>query len=275
MNYSFRQFALVAFMGIGLAGCFENHDHEVEANKKSIASIDDGLPADAPTYLAVTDAAYEPYSYRGEFGQVIGFESDVLNAIAKDQGFRVKYMIQPWNEVLSSVENGTRDIAAAGVYYNAERAKRFNLSPPHLQSPEGIVWLGKEIKINNFEDLKNYKVSTLADSKAVFDLEKSGVIKADIVTESTMFLAFKNLLSGKVQAVVGDGVVLQHFVQQYKDDGYDLQYKNYAFGDIGNITFVMNKNNKELYDKVLAGLKNIRVNGTLQRLKSQWFGKQG
>lgn len=275
MNYSFKQLALVAFMGIGLAGCFNSHDHEVAVKNKSATGIDDGLPADAPTYLAVTSALYEPYTYRGEQGQAIGFEIDVFNAIAKNQGFRVDYLIQPWPKVFSTVKEGSRDIAVSGLAYRKKRAKDYNLPPPHMDAPDGIAWLKDKVNITDFNDLLKFKVAVLRGGQYEEQVKALGVPDENIVSVETTFLAFKSLMNGEVDAVVDDGLVLQYCIEQYKDEGYEFAYRSYALGEVANIAFLVNKDNNELYDKVIAGLKNIKIDGTLQKIKNKWFGKQG
>lgn len=277
MKNILHTFSLLTLLSILLSGCIgeNNDDAAAKSANQGLRTVDDGLPANAPTYLAITDAAYEPFSFRGEQGEVIGFDTDVLNAIAKNQKFRVKYMIQPWEEVLDSVKNGTRDIAAAGVRYTEQRAKTFTLSPPHLPGPDGMVWITPSLQIKNLEDIRDLKVSTLADSSFTKQLNELGMNEDDYLARKTLFLSFKDLLNGSAQVVTGDGVVLKHYVQQYSTKDRPIFYADYNIENIGEITFVMNKSNREFSNKVIAGMNNIKRNGTLDRIKAKWFGKNG
>ena len=43
-----------------------------------------------PTYIVGTEAQFLPFEIVDSQGKVIGFDVDLMNAIAEDQGFKVK-----------------------------------------------------------------------------------------------------------------------------------------------------------------------------------------
>ena len=47
-----------------------------------------------PTYIVGTEAQFPPFEIVDSQGKVIGFDVDLMNAIAEDQGFKVKYVDQ-------------------------------------------------------------------------------------------------------------------------------------------------------------------------------------
>ena len=60
---------------IGLAGCGDK----------------DKTDKDVKTYTAVTEPTFPPFDTTNDEGEIVGFDMDLMNAIAKDQGFKVKY----------------------------------------------------------------------------------------------------------------------------------------------------------------------------------------
>ena len=88
----------------------------------------------------------------------------------------------------------------------------------------------------------------------------------------TLYLALKELVAGNVQAVVGDAAVLRYYMQG--EPSIDFQSYEYNPGaNIQEVAFVMKKGNTELQSKVNTGLRNIRANGTYDKINEKWFGK--
>lgn len=69
--------SMIAVLAMGaLAGC---------------GSKDEGASSDVTTYIAATEPTYAPFDTTDEDGNIVGFDMDLLNAIAEDQGFKVEY----------------------------------------------------------------------------------------------------------------------------------------------------------------------------------------
>ena len=71
-------------------------------------STDDenGGGTEAVTYKAVTEATFPPFDTVDEDGNIIGFDMDLMNAIAEDQGFKVEYVDMEFDSLIPAVENG-------------------------------------------------------------------------------------------------------------------------------------------------------------------------
>ena len=80
-------------------------------------STDDenGGGTEAVTYKAVTEATFPPFDTVDEDGNIIGFDMDLMNAIAEDQGFKVEYVDMEFDSLIPAVENGDADIITAGM----------------------------------------------------------------------------------------------------------------------------------------------------------------
>lgn len=66
--------SMIAVLAMGaLAGC---------------GSKDEGASSDVTTYIAATEPTYAPFDTTDEDGNIVGFDMDLLNAIAEDQGFK-------------------------------------------------------------------------------------------------------------------------------------------------------------------------------------------
>ena len=88
------------------AGCAESGEEAAE----------EASPAgDMPTYIVGTEAQFPPFEIVDSSGNVIGFDVDLLNAIAEDQGFKVEYLDQDFAGLIPALQTGNVDIIASGM----------------------------------------------------------------------------------------------------------------------------------------------------------------
>lgn len=135
-----------------------------------------------------------------------------------------------------------------------------------------IVYLDKNLNLKSFEDLKTVKTATQINTIRLNNLIKLKGGDTEVVGMSTLYLALKELVAGNVQAVVGDAAVLRYYMQG--EPNIDFQSYEYNPGStVQEVAFVMKKDNTELQSKVNTGLRNIKANGTYDKINEKWFGK--
>lgn len=224
------------------------------------------------TLLAVTEATFPPFDTTDDDGNIVGFDMDLLNAIAEDQGFKVEYKDIGFDSLIPSLESKEADIIAAGM--NADdpaRQKKVDFSDSYFESQLVLVVAEKNNTINGVDDLtSSMKVAgqigtTGADE--VNALAKDGKIAKGVILDkvSDAMLQLKN---GDIDAIILDKPVTESYIAKQpgvaKIVGDPIGEKEYyAFG--------VQKGNSELADKINAGLKNIKDNGTYDELISKWF----
>ena len=262
------------FFGIAdallLAACGSQNTQE--AASQPSATADNPAQKDWPTYLVATEASYAPFEFRDENGLIIGYDVDVLTAIGQDQGFKVQFINHAWDGIFDTLYTGERAIVAAGVLASDERKQQHTLSDPYATTPDLIVYMDKNLNLKSFEALKDVKTATQVNTTRIDNLIKLKGGNADVVGMPTLYLALKELVAGNVQAVVGDAAVLRYYMQG--EPSIDFQSYEYNPGaNIQEVAFVMKKGNTELQSKVNTGLRNIRANGTYDKINEKWFGK--
>jgi polar amino acid transport system substrate-binding protein len=84
----------------------------------------DLLPAkyrEAGVIKVVTDAKYPPFQYIDESGNMVGFEVDLWNAMAKRLGVDLEVTSVAFDSLIPGVQSGRWDIAMEGITDNPER----------------------------------------------------------------------------------------------------------------------------------------------------------
>lgn len=221
-----------------------------------------------------TCAGFPPYEIFNKSGEVIGFDIDIANIIAENLGKKLVIKDMSFDALLMSLNQGKIDMVIAGV--SITQAKLFKYAMVHyygepLKNLPILFWQKIPVGVTKLEDLATQSNKTVC--------VQSGTIQDDIVSKYTC-LDIKHLENipdlildikyGKsIVAVLEPSVVaaLQQQFPEIKTLGLPLKKDEQ---DMGN-GIVINKNNKELIEKVESIVKQFKNNGTIKKLAQKWF----
>lgn len=123
------------------------------------------------TYKVVTDGKLSPFSYADSSGNVSGFEIDIINAVAKEQGINIEIYAVGYPNALNEVENGHADAAIAAIIPTDELMNKFDFSDMYYNNEYAIaVKKGKNEKL---VELFNEGLSAINENgkyKEIFDI---------------------------------------------------------------------------------------------------------
>jgi polar amino acid transport system substrate-binding protein len=201
------QLAGLAAAGLLLAACGKKEDPAPTA----------AAPASAPppvvkTYTVGTDAAYAPFESQNEKGEIVGFDIDILKAVAEKGGFQVTFVNTPWEGIFNALAQGDRDMVISAVTITDERKQTMDFSDPYFDAAQ-LIAVRQDSKVAAFADLKKLKVGVQTGTtgdEAVTQL--LGKTSTNIKRFESTPLALKELESGGVDAVVADNGVVAHYV---------------------------------------------------------------
>ena len=88
-------------------------------------------------------AAYPPFEFFQE-DKIVGFDVDLINAIAKELGYEVKLQNMAFHDILPSLENKKIDLAISAINKSAEREQQFDFSKHYFQKQHSLVWLHRK-----------------------------------------------------------------------------------------------------------------------------------
>ncbi|UOP04227.1 substrate-binding periplasmic protein [Conchiformibius kuhniae] len=239
---------------------------------------DSAAEVSAPAFAAVktykvTSYVYTPFVIRNSKGEVGGFETEVLQAVAAKQNIRFEFspMLAAWDVLFKSVESGQADLLSAAMYPNPERAARFEVSDSYMDTRFALL-SAKGIIVNGLADLRGKRLAVFAKSMA--DREIRSLSYADeikIVPINSIYEGVKAVVGGKADVVYGDQVVLTYYANQFKDEGLRLSADPKA--QQHQFIFLIRKGDTELLAQVNAGLAAIKADGTLEKIKNKWLAR--
>lgn len=226
------------------------------------------------TYIVATDASYAPMEYM-ENNKVVGFSHDILDAAAKSENVKLEFVNTPFEGLFANVNKGDSDIALASITINDERKQQLDFSEPYFQATQMIITTERNAEnIKSFADLKTRSASVQSATSGDLILQElQGKDSTNIKRFETMPLAFKELESGGVDAVVGDSSVVGYYVSQNPNAKLhtivdpSFVKENYGFA------FKKGRNDG-LREAINNGLNKIKADGTYDKIHAQWFGSE-
>lgn len=266
--------ALPILLSIGLFGCGNSATQESVSTpvKENTDSFVSNLPDTAPVIKVGTEANYAPYEFKDEYGNVTGFDIELMQYIGENQGFKVEVYNDPWEGLFDNLDNKSRDMVAAGLTYSSERASKYLLSDAYAPLPTSLVYLDESLNIKSLDDLSTLRVGVLTSSEP-YEYFAQGKYKLGSLEQyPTTFAAVEAMAQDKVDAVVDDSGVLRYTLNDLPS--LQPQYFDYESirADGARKVFLVDKDQPDLLKKVNTGLKGLKEDGTYAKLTTKWFG---
>ena len=267
----FLQSVAVLAAGIVLAACGKKEEPTPVATPAPAASVAAAAPPPpAKVYQVGTDAAYAPFESQNEKGEIVGFDIDVVTAIAKKAGIEVKFVNTPWEGIFNALGQGDRDLLVSSVTITDERKQTMDFTDPYFDAVQ-LIAVKETSKVAKFADLKKLKVGVQTGTtgdEAVSKLQ--GKTSTNIKRFESTPLALKELEAGGVDAVVADnGVVINYVANNTGGKFKTVSDKEFAPEQYG---IPVKKGNTELLTKLNKGLAEIKADGTYDQIYTKYFG---
>lgn len=252
--------------GLVLAACGKQEAAAPAAPAASAAAA----PPPAKVYVVGTDAAYAPFESQNEKGEIVGFDIDVVAAVAKKAGIEVKFVNTPWEGIFNNLAQGDRDLLVSAITITDERKQTMDFSAPYFDAQQ-LIAVKADSKVAKFDDLKKLKVGVQTGTTGDEVVTKLlGKTSTDVKRFESTPLALKELESGGVDAVVADNGVVIHYVAN--NTGAQFKTVSDASFTPEQYGIAVKKGNAELLEKINKGLADIKADGTYDKIYAQYFG---
>jgi polar amino acid transport system substrate-binding protein len=207
---------------------------------------------------------------QNEEGEIVGFDIEMVQAVAKKAGIEVKFVNTPWEGIFNALGQGDRDMVVSAVTITEERKATMDFSDPYFDAQQ-LIAVKETRKVAKLADLKKLKVgvqSGTTGDEAVTRL--LGKTSTNIKRFESTPLALKELEAGGVDAVVADNGVVIHYVANNPGGKFKtVSDKDFVPEQYG---IALKKGNAELLAKVNKGLADIKADGSYDAIYTRYFG---
>ncbi|KAB2906162.1 MAG: basic amino acid ABC transporter substrate-binding protein [Anaerolineae bacterium] len=220
------------------------------------------------TITVGTNAEYPPFESVDEDGNIIGFDIDLMNAIAEDAGFEVEFVNTKWDGIFTALSQGEFDAVISAATITEEREEIIDFSDPYFNAGQVIaVPAAMAETVSTVEDLVGLRVGVqLGTTGDEFASELEGV---EVVRFDEITLAFQAMGEGELDAIVNDGPTSADIIANNPDlnaviVGEPLTDEFYGIAVYPERTDVL--------DAVNVSLANLIADGTYAEIYMEWFG---
>ncbi len=255
---------LVILVAVVILGCAQQQETE----KAKIKLVEEG-------YLTVgSDIAYPPFEYTDkDTGEYVGFDIDLMKEVAKRMGLEVKFVNTAWDGIIPGLLAHKYDVICSAMTITEERAKQVDFSDPYFEARQVIITRADDTSINDVEDLAGKVVAVQQGTTGDFAAQK--LVEEGIQFEIKRFEGTPEALMA-VQKGDADAAIIDNFVayiaakenptiyRVVESDKFAPEYYGIA----------VNKDNPALLEKINEVLKEIKEDGTYDKIYNKWFGEE-
>lgn len=250
-----RRIALLMMIGlIAIAGVWAGGQTE-----------DDGV-----TRITVaTDATWPPMQFLNTDQEIIGFDIDLMNAVAEAGGFEVEFQNTAWDGIFAGLANGDYDAVISSVTITEERERTMDFSTPYINA--GQVLIVRQDAPSNWTTLADLNGESVgAQIGTTGAIEISNTSGVELRTYDELGLAIEDLAQGRIAGVVADTPIAADFVLQNENYSGTLKIVGEPFTE-EFYGIAVRDGNSEVLEMINAGLEVVLNDGTFEELQDKWL----
>lgn len=241
-----------------LAGCGSNSAQK-EESKKIVVGLDDSFP---------------PMGFKDEKNEIVGFDIDLAEEVAKRLGREVEFKAIDWNSKEAELKSGRVDILWNGLDITDKRKENMLFSEPYMDNRQ-IVFVAKNGKVTvaGEADLAGKTIGTQSGGTTEEYFENKPELKAsmkEVKYYPDYINAFMDLENGRLDAVVGDEIIGRYYISKHPDE---IQAIDTVIGTVSQFGIAFRKDDQKLRDEVQKVFDEMKADGTVAKISEKWFAK--
>ena len=224
-----------------------------------------GYVKDPKTLVVTTEPDFPPFVYFNSEGQLVGFDVELIQEIARRLNLQVDFAYIPFDGLFATLEAETADAAINSITITARRDEAIDFSRPYFKSGLAIAVRTDDTQINSLQDLRGKKVAVKLGTTGA-DLAAQ-VPNTQLVTFDSAEKALLDLNKGNVDAVIKDEPTTRGMIERMGLKNIhllpELLTKEYY-----GIGLPPGSPNKAFIDQTLG---TMIADGSYERLYRKWF----
>ncbi|MGC9322444.1 MAG: basic amino acid ABC transporter substrate-binding protein [Kosmotogaceae bacterium] len=218
-------------------------------------------------YVVGTSADFPPFEYV-ENGEFVGFDIDLIKAIAEEMRFEIEIRDMSFDSLIAALVSGNLDLVVSGMTITSEREEVVSFSKPYWTADQSVVVReDSEMTLTVLFGKHNIGVQTgtTGDLWVEENLVETKILTGNFKRYDTYVLAMTDLINKNIDAIVLDAPVAEGFakVRPVKIVGIIKTYEDYGIA--------VNKANKQLLELINEGISRLEESGKLNELNLKHF----
>jgi len=240
---------------------------EAEPTEEAMPEEEEAPPAEVGSLKVGINAEYPPFESVDDAGNIVGFDADLMNAIAEAAGFEFEFVNTRWDGIFVALASGEFDAVISAATITAERAETVDFSDPYFNAGQSITVRGDNTDIMGPDDLAGKKVGVQLGTTG--DIWLTEETQAEVVRYDENTLAFQALAAGDVDAAVADSPTAAEIVRANPEMNLKVLPEAYTDELYG---IAVRKERPEVLAAINEGLAAVQASGKYDEIYDKWFG---
>jgi polar amino acid transport system substrate-binding protein len=215
-----------------------------------------------------TDATWPPMEFVNEDREIVGFDIDLMEAIAREAGFEVEFQNTAWDGIFAGLGAGEYDAVISSVTITEELQETMDFSEPYINAGQVLIVRSDQSGVTTLADLEGESVGAQIGTTGAFEVDDADGV--ELRTYDELGLAIEDLANGRISGVVADTPIAADYVLQndnYRDrlmivgEPFTEEYYGVA----------VEKGNDEVLALINEGLEAVIESGEIEELKDKWL----
>jgi peptide/nickel transport system substrate-binding protein len=234
------------------------------------------FPRRDPDFIVIaTDAPYPPFEDIDPFGNVIGFDPDVMAGLAAATGLSYEFVVTPIDRVLDIVaERRDFDAVMSALLIPPEPSPGISYTTPYLEVGQVLVVRANERALQNYQQLQPFTPI------GVVRHSSGEVVARQVLQQAGEFLLVYETISQLLQALIDghiEGGIIDSLAAEHYTATYPQQLK--IAGGEGRGAWIATKaygiavaaDNAVLLEQLNTAIDQLHASGSVERLARNWL----
>lgn len=220
------------------------------------------------------EGAYPPFSETAPDGSIIGFDIDIAKALCAEMGESCTMVKVDWDGIIPALLEKKCDAIIASMSATDERKQVIDFTGKYYIAPNQFAGRKDAGLVATPEGLEGKRVGVQRGTihQAYMEKHFPGV---EIVAYGSMDEAQLDLTSGRIDAIIGDGIQIDAGLLK-SPQGADYAFFGEPVYDPAihgtGASIGVRKEDAELRDKLSAAILGIREKGAYGEISDRYFG---
>ncbi len=207
MKYFFNKLMFLLLAALVLAAC----GGSTLAAPTPAADVpgNDASPEPSAKLLIGTDATFPPFeSVDLSKRQIVGFDVDLMNAIAAKAGLQIEIVGTRYGLLLDAIARCQLVAGISAIPITDDLKQEMLFSDPYYAHGQVVVVKKGNITIKGRDTLAGMTVGAQINTNSVNEIQQ--IPEAQLASYTTAEFAFRDLIAGLIDAVVADKLTRSH-----------------------------------------------------------------
>ena len=242
------------------AGCGKKE----EAGKDLLARI-----REKGELVIAMEGTWAPWTYHDENDKLVGFDTEVGEAIAEILGVKAVFVEGEWDGLLAGLEVGRYDLMINGVEITDERSEKYDFTDAYAYIRTALIVGSGNNEITSFENLDGKTTANSINSTYMYLAEEYG---ATVLGVDTLDQTLDMVLSGRADATLNAELSFDDYMKVHPDAALKVAALTEEASHVA-IPVRKGDDSKTLREAVNEAIEELRGNGKLAEISEKYFGK--